>query len=72
MLRYSKFDEAEDLLSKAIKCDKGNYEAYYYRGCVRINMQRYKEAIADFEKAVELKCSYCSSAITFSRESFIK
>ena len=42
LLRYSKFDEAEETLTKAIKYDKHNFEAYYYRGCAKVNGQKYK------------------------------
>lgn len=61
LLRYSKFEEAEETLTKAIKYDKHNFEAYYYRGCAKVNGQKYKEAIADFEKAVELKPDYADA-----------
>ena len=36
LVRYSKYDEAEEALTKAIKYDKSNFEAYYYRGCARV------------------------------------
>ena len=71
LLRYSKFDEAEEVLTKAIKYDKGNYEAYYYRGCARINAQKYKEAIADLEKAVELKPDYADAYFNLGRTYYI-
>lgn len=67
LLSYSKFDEAEEILTKAIKYDKGNYEAYYYRGCARINMREYEEAVADFEKAVELKHDYADAYFNMGR-----
>lgn len=67
LLSYSRFDEAEEILTKAIKYDKGNYEAYYYRGCARINMREYEEAIADFEKAVELKHDYADAYFNMGR-----
>ena len=71
LLRYSKFDEAEEVLTKAIIYDKGNYEAYYYRGCARINAQKYKEAIADLEKAVELKPDYADAYFNLGRTYYI-
>ena len=61
LLRYSNFDEAEKLLTKALRYDKQNYEAYYYRGCTRINAKQYQGAIADLEKAVELKPDYADA-----------
>jgi tetratricopeptide (TPR) repeat protein len=67
LLRYSKFDEAEEILTKAIKYDKNNYEAYYYRGCARINARKYKEAIADLERAVELKPDYADAYFNLGR-----
>ena len=71
LLRYSKFDEAEVALTKAIKYDKNNYEAYYYRGCARINAQKYKEAIADLEKAVELKPDYADAYFNMGRSYYM-
>ena len=61
LLRYSKFDEAEETLTKAIKYDKHNFEAYYYRGCAKVNLKRYQEAIADFEQATTLKPDYADA-----------
>lgn len=71
LLRYSKFEEAEETLTKAIKYDKGNYEAYYYRGCTRINAQNYEGAIADLEKAVELKPDYADAYFNLGRTYYI-
>ena len=67
LLRYSNFDEAEKLLSKAIRYDKQNYEAYYYRGCTRINAKQYQGAIDDLEKAVELKPDYADAYFNLGR-----
>ena len=71
LLRYSKFDEAEETLSKAIKYDKHNFEAYYYRGCAKVNAQKYREAIADFEKAIELKPDYADAYFNMGRSYFL-
>lgn len=71
LLRYSKFDEAEETLTKAIKYDKHNFEAYYYRGCAKVNGQKYKEAIADFEKAVELKPDYADAYFNLGNTYFL-
>lgn len=71
LLRYSKFDEAEEALSKAIKYDKHNFEAYYYRGCAKVNAQKYREAIADFEKAIELKPDYADAYFNMGRSYFL-
>ena len=67
MLRYSKFEEAEEAFTKAIKYDKNNYEAYYYRGCAKVNASKHREAIADFEKAVELKPDYADAYFNLGR-----
>ena len=71
LLRYSKFDEAEETLTKAIKYDKNNVEAYYYRGCAKVNANKLKEAIADFEKAVELKPDYADAYFNLGRTYFL-
>lgn len=71
LLRYSEFDEAEEVLTKAIRYDKGNFEAYYYRGCARINAQKYEDAIADFEKAVALKPDYADAYFNLGRTYYI-
>ena len=67
MMRYSKFEEAEEALDKAVKYDKHNVEAYYHRGCVRVNMKKFKDAIADFEKAIELKPDFADAYFNIGR-----
>ena len=71
LLRYSKFDEAEETLTKAIRYDKHNFEAYYYRGCARVNAKKYQEAIADFEKAIELKPDYADAYFNLGRTYYL-
>lgn len=61
MMRYSQYAQAEEALSKAIKYDKNNYEAYYLRGCSRVNQRKYQEAISDFEQATKLKPDYADA-----------
>ena len=71
LLRYSQYEEAEETLTKAIKYDKNNYEAYYYRGCAKVNAQKYEEAIKDFEKAVELKHDYADAYFNMGRSYYL-
>lgn len=72
LLRYSEYKKAEETLTKAIKYDKNNFEAYYYRGCARVNAMKYDEAIADFEKAVELKPDYADAYFNLGRTYYMK
>lgn len=69
--RYSEYKKAEETLTKAIKYDKSNFEAYYYRGCARVNAMKYDEAIADFEKAIELKPDYADAYFNIGRTYYI-
>lgn len=71
MLRYGKYDEAEDALTKAIQYDKNNYEAYYYRGCAKTNAMKYKDAISDFEKAIEIKPDYADAYFNIGKVYFL-
>lgn len=71
LLRYSEYKKAEETLTKAIKYDKSNFEAYYYRGCARVNAMKYDEAIADFEKAIELKTDYADAYFNLGRTYYI-
>ena len=71
MFRNSKFKEAEEQFSIAIKYDKGNYEAYYYRGCAKFNQKQYSEAIVDYEKALELKSDYAEAEFSLGQVYFI-
>lgn len=71
MMVYGQYEKAEAALDKAIKYDKNNFEAYYHRGCVKVNESKYKEAIADFEKAVELKPDYADAYFNLGRTYFM-
>ena len=71
LLRYSEYKKAEETLTQAIKYDKNNFEAYYYRGCARVNAMSYDEAIADFEKAIELKPDYADAYFNLGRVYYI-
>ena len=71
MMVYSQFEKAEEALDKAIKYDKSNYEAYYNRGCARINRKKYKEAIEDLEEAIALKPDYADAYFNIGRVYFL-
>ena len=71
MMTYGKFAEAEEAFDKAIQYDKNNYEAYYLRGCAKINEKKYKDAIADLEKAIELKPDYADAYFNIGRAYFL-
>lgn len=71
MMVYGQYEKAEEALDKAIKYDKNNYEAYYHRGCVKVNALKYKDAILDFEKAIELKPDYADAYFNLGRVYYI-
>lgn len=71
MMNYGKYAEAEEAFDKAIKYDKNNYEAYYLRGCAKINAKKYQDAILDLEKAIELKPDYADAYFNIGRTYFL-
>lgn len=71
MMNYGKYAEAEEAFDKAIKYDKNNYEAYYLRGCAKINAKKYQNAILDLEKAIELKPDYADAYFNIGRTYFL-
>lgn len=71
LLRYSDFEKAEETLTKAIKYDKHNFEAYYYRGCAKVNAMDYQGAIEDFQKAIELKSDYADAYFNLGRTYYL-
>lgn len=71
MFNYSKFAEAEEQFTLAIKYDKNNHEAYYYRGCTKLNRRQYTNAIPDFEKALEIKPNYAEAEFSLGNTYFI-
>ena len=71
LLRYSDYEKAEETLTKAIQYDKNNFEAYYYRGCARVNAMRYNDALADFHKAVEIKPDYADAYFNLGRTYYL-
>lgn len=48
-------DSVEILFNKAISLDKTDYDLFYFRGDFKMATKRYREALADFDKAIELK-----------------
>lgn len=72
MYNYSRFAEAEEQFTIAIKYDKNNYEAYFYRGCTKFNRSMYDEAILDFEKALEVKPNYADAEFNLGKIYFLK
>lgn len=71
LLRYSDFQKAEETLSKAIRYDKSNFEAYYFRGCAKVNAFNYQGAIEDFQKAIELKPDYADAYFNLGRTYYL-
>ena len=67
MYNQSKFAEAEQQFTKAIKYDKTNYEAYYYRGCTKFNRAMYDEALEDFNLALQVKPDYADAEFVIGR-----
>ena len=72
MYNTTKSAEAEEQFTLAIKYDKSNHEAYYYRGCTKFNRAMYDDAILDFEKALELHPGYQQAEFALGRIYFIK
>lgn len=71
MFNQSRYAEAEAQFSLAIKYDKNNYEAYYYRGCTKYNRGHYAAARLDFEKALELHPNYAKAEFSLGQICFI-
>ena len=71
MYNKSRFTEAEEQFSLAIKYDPNNYEAYFYRGCTKFNRGQYERAIADYEKALELKPNYADAEFSLGKTYFV-
>ena len=72
MYVYGNNAAAEDHFTQAIKYDKDNFEAYYYRGCTKFNRAKYDDAIVDFSKALDLKPGYTDAEFALGRTYFIK
>jgi len=48
------YEGALKLLGRAIKADPANPQAYFERAMALLNMSRDREALADFDRALEL------------------
>lgn len=53
-----KKDESEQELNKATMLEESNYKAWYLLGQLKFERQDYKEAIADYDKAIAAKTDY--------------
>ncbi len=51
-------EAAYDYFDDAIRKDRNNHEAWFYRGSCKVSMGRPREAIPDFGKCMELKPDY--------------
>ena len=72
MYNSTRFADAEEQFTQAIKYDKDNYEAYYYRGCTKFNRAMYDAAILDFELALEVKPGYADAEYALGKIYFLK
>lgn len=57
----SEFAEALELFEEAIKYDKNNAEAYYYRGNAFMNLKDYTKAIENYSRAIDVKQDYAEA-----------
>lgn len=57
-LYHSQTEKALKCFNEAIEYDNGNYEAYYYRGCAYEHLYNTKQALRDWEKAIEINPDY--------------
>ena len=57
-LYCSQFEEAIEQFDQAIKYDKNNHEAYFYRGCAKYNIFQKDHAINDYLKTIEINPEY--------------
>ena len=60
-LYQSKFDEANDMFTKAIEYNAENFEAYYYRGNCKANKREYEDAIQDYSLAIKYNPNYAEA-----------
>jgi len=53
-------DAAMEYFEKAIRKDKQNFEAWFYRGSSKVSQRLYHEALEDFTRATEIKPDYAA------------
>lgn len=60
-LVIGKNSNAMELFNKAIKHDKENYEAWFYRGNCHVSLGMHHEGIEDFGKTIVLKPDFAAA-----------
>src|SRR5215813_14294031 len=50
----SEFEDAEKLMGRALKIEPKSVDALYNRGCALQALERHKDALACFEKALQI------------------
>ena len=58
LLNEKNFEEALKLCDDFIKSNSGDFEIYIYRGLTKNNLEKYDEAINNYDKAIELNYPY--------------
>jgi tetratricopeptide (TPR) repeat protein len=48
-------DSVETLFNKAVDLDATDYDFFYFRGDFKLATQRYKDALTDFDKAIDIR-----------------
>ncbi len=71
MYNSTRFSDAEEQFTQAIKYDKDNFEAYYYRAGCKVSRGKYTEAILDYEKALEIHPHYADAEFGLGKVYFI-
>jgi tetratricopeptide (TPR) repeat protein len=64
------FNRALNIVQRSIIADSGNGKAYYLRGLIYFQTNRFKQAIPDFDKAIALNapCDHVHSVRGISKE----
>ena len=72
MFDNAMYTKAQECFTESIKYNPNNYEAYFYRGCCKFNLNQIDDAIIDLEKALDIKPGYADAEFTLGRIYFIK